>query len=653
MSNKKIKLRFDEDIEPQEIFLDSLAEKKEEEMGVARKKIEVPINGRGILFFYGGFALVAMVFIAQSAILQIIERDENYLKSELNRTRTFYTRSARGVIYDQFKEQLAYNRLSFDLIYKENKQTVVRKERREKLEEVAKIYPIDVEEIDDTAENKLKNRNDQIIVIDNIPEELLVIFQAKIESSQLPGFSVEKNSVREYVDGPSYSQVIGYTGRIGESEKNKLSDYISTDYLGKSGIEKTFEAVLRGKPGIQKVIYDAKGSMQSEGTASISQPGNSIILWLDSGLQKKAEKALSESLDRVGAKSGVIVAMDPRSGGILSLVSLPNFDNNLFIKGASSVDLNALLHDQRQPLFNRAISGNYPSGSTIKPLIAAAALEEKTISPDKQIEDIGYITVPNPWDPEKSQKFMDNAVHGTVDMRKAIAVSCNVYFYTIGGGYGDQVGLGPLKMDKYLRLFGWGNKTNVDLSGEKRGLLPDPEWKKATFTNDLDKIWRDGDTYNMSIGQGYLLATPIQVVTSFAAIANGGILYKPQIVKEIIDNDNNGVEVNRVEVPKEIVRENFIDKANLEVVRQGMRAGVTYGSSISLNSLPVTSAAKTGTAQTSRPNYYHNWVTVFAPYDNPKIVITVLIENVKDLQVAALPVAKEILEWYFLQPQTQ
>jgi len=228
-----------------------------------------------------------------------------------------------------------------------------------------------------------------------------------------------------------------------------------------------------------------------------------------------------------------------------------------------------------------------------------------------------------------------------------------VYFYTIGGGYGNQAGLGPVNMNKYLRLLGWGNKTNIDLAGEKGGLLPDPEWKKFAFTNDTDKVWRAGDTYNMSIGQGYLLATPIQVVTSFAAIANGGTLYRPQVVKEIINNDNNGVEVKRVEIPKEIVRENFVDKTNLEVIRQGMRAGVAYGSSVTLQSLPVTSAAKTGTAQTSRPDYYHNWVTVFAPYENPKIVITVLIENVKDLQVAALPVAKEILEWYFSQPQNQ
>ncbi len=653
LNNKKIKLRFDEDIEPQEIFLDSLAEKKEEELGVARKKFEVPIAGRSILFFYGAFILIVAVFIIKAVILQVVGHEENYHLAELNRTRAIYTRSVRGVIYDQFGKQLAYNRLSFDLVYKNDEEIISKEQRKALLDEVAKIYPINVDETDKIIGKNTVNNSDRVLVIDNIPEDLLIKFQAKIESSQLPGFIIEKNSVREYVEGPSYSQIIGYTGRIDENEKSQLSDYSLTDYLGKSGIEKTFETALRGQPGIQKITYSAKGEIQKETITSFSQPGKSLVLWLNSDLQKKSEEALLRSLNNIGAKSGVVIIMDPQSGGILSLVSLPNFDNNLFIKGANSADLQKLLTDPKEPLFDRAISGNYPSGSTIKPLIAAAALEEKTISPDKQIEDIGYITVPNPWEPDKSQKFMDNAVHGMVNMRKAIAVSCNVYFYTIGGGYGDQAGLGPLRINKYLRLFGWGAKTNIDLTGEKSGLLPDPEWKKSAFSSDFDKIWYDGDTYNMSIGQGYLLATPIQVVTSFAAIANGGTLYKPQVVKEIIENDINGTEINKREVSKEIIRENFIDKNNLDVIRQGMRAGVTYGSSVSLNSLPVTSAAKTGTAQTSRPNYYHNWVTVFAPYENPKIVITVLIENVKDLQVAALPVAKEILEWYFSQPKNQ
>jgi len=344
---------------------------------------------------------------------------------------------------------------------------------------------------------------------------------------------------------------------------------------------------------------------------------------------------------------------------VLALVSYPSVDNNLFSKGISPQEWKKINEDPSTPLFNRVISGTYLTGSTIKPLIASAALEEKIISPEKKInDDKGKILVQDYWNPEKIWEYEDWAIHGWTAMRKAIAESCNVYFYTIGGGYQDQEGLGPTRIKEYLELFGWNSKTGIDLPGEVEGFIPDPAWKKTYFENKEDQVWVDGDTYNLSIGQGYLKITPLEVATSFLPIVNGGKMFQPEVVKEIVDSEKNLVE----EIKPKIIRDynppttlplaegerapNFIDPKNLQIVREGMREAVTYGSATVLNDLPVKVAAKTGTAELGG-NYYHNWITVFAPYENPEIVLTIVIEKVKDVRVAALPVAREILNWYF------
>ncbi len=306
--------------------------------------------------------------------------------------------------------------------------------------------------------------------------------------------------------------------------------------------------------------------------------------------------------------------------------------------------------DPLRPLFDWAISGGYPTGSTIKPLIASASLEEKIISPQKNIYCQGKIEVPHQYNPEIIYEYDDWKTHGWTDLRKAIAESCNVYFYTIGGGYGEQEGLGPTRIKKYLELFGWGQKTGIDLPEEEKGLVPDPEWKKTYFTKKEDQIWRDGDTYYLAIGQEYLLVTPLQVANSFLAIANDGKLFEPQVVQKIVDKEKNVIE----ELKSQIIRENFIKPENLKIVREGMRQAVTSGSATGwLDQLQVSVAAKTGTAQTGekdprdKKDYLDSWVTVFAPYDDPQIVLTIMIKDVKEGQVAVLPVAKAVLEWYF------
>jgi len=336
--------------------------------------------------------------------------------------------------------------------------------------------------------------------------------------------------------------------------------------------------------------------------------------------------------------------VDPRTGAVLALVSYPSYDDNSFSRGISQADYNKIANDPFQPLFNRAISAKYPTGSTIKPFEASAALQEKIISPDKLINDPGYILIHSQYDPNVVYKKGGVEPHGLVDMKKAIAVSSNIYFYTVGGGYEDQQGLGPSRIKKYLSLFGWDQKTGIDLPEEFKGFIPDPAWKKTT----KGQPWWDGDTYNLSIGQSDLQTTPLQVANAYAAIANGGTLYKPQIVNKIISGSGDKA-ITIKEFTPQIIRSGFIDAQNLEIVREGMRDGVDkpYGISRILNSLPVAVAAKTGTAEIGYANQYNVWSSVFAPYDNPEIVLVVTAENVNGVGAVTLPVARDVLQWYF------
>lgn len=408
---------------------------------------------------------------------------------------------------------------------------------------------------------------------------------------------------------------------------------------------------------------DAQGKLISQKIISLPESGDNLVLWLDFELQKRVAGELQKAIDRVGATGAAACVLDVNTGGVLSLVSLPSFDNNLFSQGMTLEQWQGLNDDIRDPLVNRVVSGTYPSGSTIKPLIASAALQEEIISPSKKINCQGEIKIQNKLWPDFEPEFWryrDWSVHGLTDIRKAIAESCNVFFYTIGGGDKNFEGLGLEKIRKYLGLFGWGEKINIDLFGEKEGFLPSREWKAAYFTNPEDKIWGRGNTYYLSIGQEFLLATPLQVAASFAAIANGGKLLQPHLVHKIIDGSINSSQVIK-EIEPKIIRQNFINSENFEIVRQGMRQAVSgenspQASSVFLNSLPVRAAAKTGTAETGRKEkgekIYHNWVTIFAPYDNPQIVLTVMIENVRGDQVVVLPAAKEILNWYFSEQRT-
>ncbi len=633
------KLKKKANIEPQEIFLDKLAQKREIELGISEKKLEVPLSKRILQGFLIFITILILAFLAKTFHLQILEHKKFLALAEGNKFIVHSIQASRGVIYDSKGEQLVFNKPNYDLFFDKGKFPQF---SSEDLKEVSKI----LEENPEDLEEKINQEKNQIVLIsENLDYQTLILLEARI--ADFPGFLIEKNAVRDYKNGKTFAHIIGYTGKIKAQElKESPEIYTNYDYVGRTGLEKSYENILRKNSGKLQIEKDAFGNQMSNEVVSLPESGKSLVLWLDSQLQEKIEQELEKTLQNIEANGAVGIALNPKTGGVMALVALPGFDNNLFNKGADPQALKDLLEDKNEEeyFFNRAISGTYPTGSTIKPLIASSALEEKIISPLKKINCKGKIIIPHSYDPESFTEKQDWTIHGWTDMRKAIAESCNVYFYTIGGGYQDQKGLGPSTMKKYLELFGWGNKTGIGLPGESKGLIPEPQWKKEVKS----EYWWDGDTYNLSIGQGDILVTPLQVAAAFVAIANRGTLYKPKIAKQIVDEEKNLIE----EIKPEILRENFIAPENLEIVREGMRQAVTgeespHATATLFNSLPIKTAAKTGSAQTSRAHYYHTWVTVFAPYENPQIVLTIMIENVKDIQGAVLPVAREVLNWYF------
>ena len=625
------------DIEMHEVFLDKLAQSKEEEFGLSEKKFEVPIKERISYIMFGVFFILALALFSRVFYFQILEGKKLHTVAENNKGSVNLIVPPRGIIYDKNMTQLVLNSPAYDLVCDRAHFSYSSDEISSEIKDIADTIGMAPQDV--LSEIQKTDASD-VLISANISHENLLVLEAKI--NDLPGCRIQQNTARDYVLGPVFSQVLGYTSRITKDEYSSGSGYSINDNVGQTGLEKYYESYLRGSPGQSKTAKSATGVSDNNPDVVPPQSGDNLVLNIDAGLQTELYNSLAASIQKMGGQKGAAVAMDPRTGAVLALVSYPSYDDNDFSGGISQADYEKILNDPAQPLFDRAIAAKYPTGSTIKPFEASAALQEKIISPDKQINDPGYILVKSQYDPSVVYRFGGVEAHGMVDMRKAIAVSSNIYFYTVGGGYGDQQGLGPARIKKYLSLFGWDEKTGVDLPGEFSGFIPTPAWKKAT----KGQSWYDGDTYNLSIGQSDLETTPIQVAAAYCAIANGGTLYQPQIVNKIVSGDSS--ELIKQFQPQ-IVRSGFIDPQNLEIVREGMRDGVDkpYGLSGTLNSLPVEVAAKTGTAEIGAANHYNVWSSVFAPYDSPQIVLVVTAENVNGLGAVTLPVAKDVLNWYF------
>jgi len=629
---------FFKDVEPHEILLDALSKKNEKKWGSPQKRIETPLLEKVFKGFSSFCFLVIFGLLIRTFQLQVIQGEEYLEQSNSNRYISYKLQAERGVIYDKNLKQLIFNIPSFDLVCNKEKLPLLGEERDVVLGKLSSILG----ETKEILSNKIKESDKlNFIISENLEHKELIILEVKIK--ELKGFEIKQSLFRDYQDGITYAHLIGYMGKVEQEQLSKEPNFYSLlDNVGKVGLEKYYEEYLRKIPGRLRVETDVLGNVFSEEVVSLSESGSSLVLYLDSDLQKKIQESLEQQLELMGSSKAVAVAIDPKTGGVLSLVSLPSFDNNTFAT-SDSKQIEAIFNDEDNPLFNRAISGiGYPTGSAIKPLIAATALQEDVISANRSINCQGLIEVEHEYDSDIVYQYHDWETHGFTDMRKAIAESCNVYFYSIGGGNQDFGidGLGGSTIKKYLELFGWGEKTGIDLPSEGESILP-----------TIDYNWRLGNTYHFSIGQGPFSILPIQVTNAYVAIANGGILLKPQVVQKIVNYSSGSFDVIK-EFQPEIIREGFIDSDYLQVVREGMRQTVTgknspLASATILNSLPVTSAAKTGTAETPKEGVYHNWVTVFAPYENPEIVLTIMFESVEGLRAAAVPVARDILNWYF------
>jgi len=628
--NWRVPRTFKGSIEPEEVLLD--AAKVEELEG---QKIEVPLTAKIFKVFFGIIAVVLLILLGWAFWLQVFQGQSFGVLAKRNYTRGVLLSAARGIIYDRDNRQLVLNVPSFNLLL--TPQDLPKDAAAEEaiIERVAQILAEDKGKIYALLEQFDINKAQNILAASGLSHEQVLALEA--EQDSLVGFRLEENAIRQYVDSTALAPVLGYLGKLSPKEAESNPDYFLTEKIGKAGLEFIYEKILRGQPGQRLWEIDALGRLQKNSVDIPSSDGQGLVLSLDSELQKK----LYDSLTKVVRKKhgAAAVALDPRTGEVLALVSVPSFDSNAFSQGLSAAQFQELSADPSLPLFNRAVSGQYAPGSTVKPLVAAAALQEKIITPQTTIFDSGEITIVNQYNPNVIYHFPDWKAHGLVNLFSAIAESCDVYFYTIGGGYGSIEGLGIQKMADYFRSFGFGEKTGVDLPDEGVGLVPDKQWKEEA----KNESWYIGDTYHVSIGQGDLLVTPLQLAVATGAVANGGKVMRPYLVDKIIDSDKNIIK----ETKTEIIRENFIAAENLALVRQGMRQAVTAGSARLLNDLPVEAGAKTGTAQLASQSNTNAWATVFAPYDNPQIAIAVLVENAGEGSTVAIPIIRQILQDYF------
>jgi penicillin-binding protein 2 len=620
------------DIEPHEVFLDTMAKNKEEQVGISGKKLEVPLKNQMSYALFGVFVLLALVLFGKTFYYQVFEGKQLVIVAENNMGSRNTIPAPRGIIYDSTGQQLVFNSPAYDLLCDRNyfsESSPAVSQTANQLSEALNITPqafLGVIQAATTAE---------VPVSENLSHDQLLAVESKIPLVQ--GCQLSQNTVRSYPDGTAFAQVLGYESRITQAEYQKSSGYSINDTVGQTGLEEEYESYLKGTPG---------QSNPKDTTQPLVQPaaGDNLVLNINAQMQQLLYNSLQQKLQQIGAQRGAAVVMNPQNGQILAIVSYPSYDDNEFAQGITQAQYSALVNDPNQPLFNRAISAKYPTGSIIKPLEASAALQEQTIPPLKQIWDPGYILVPSQNDPSVTYRFGGVEPHGWVDMRKALAVSSNIYFYTVGGGYGDQVGLGPTRIKQYLTDFGWDNKTGIDLPGEFGGFIPDPAWKLKTKGTS----WYSGDTYNLSIGQSDLETTPLQVAVAYSAIANGGTLYQPQLVNKIVSGTGDN-ETTVKQFTSQVMGSNFIDPQYLQIVRNGMRDGVTqdYGLSRSLNNLPVPVAAKTGTAQIGYANKFNLWSATFAPFNNPQLVVVVTAEAVNALGAVTLPVSHDVLSWYY------
>ncbi|MBF05095.1 hypothetical protein CL644_00070 [bacterium] len=543
-------------IDPDEVLLDAF-NLPSFDTNQFEGRVERPIQ-RNIPLFVGSFAaLIFLTFLFQTWNLQIVRGEALALLSQQNRLDQEVLFAERGVIFDRFGRELAWN----------------------------------------------------------TPPEF-------IEDPK----TYDMFSLRSYTKQEGFAHILGF---VGYPEKDSSGFWWRTDYVGKAGVESSLNETLKGENGVRIIEVDALNNIQSQNIIRPPVDGENVVLSIDKDVQAALYTAIKEGAQRAGFIAASSVILDVKTGEVVAITSYPEYSSQVMTDGAPKEIIQSYTTGVGKPFLNRAITGEYTPGSIVKPYIAAAALSEGLVTANTSFLSTGEIRIPNPYSPDNDSIFRDWKAHGWVNVIEALAVSSNVYFYTVGGGYEGQEGLGIEKLAAYATRFGFGQPTGIDFGSEAIGVVPTPMWKEEVFGSN--NPWRLGNTFHTSIGQFGFLVTPIQAVRYIAAIANGGELLVPHVTK------NAAI----------IQRSVGIDDQYLEIVRAGMRKAVESGTSLAVNVPGIRIASKTGTAQLGvRNESMNSWVVGFWPSDNPRFAFATVLEKAPagTLQGAA-PAMRSFFEW--------
>lgn len=662
---------------------------------MAEKPQEGTIQNWRVWLTYGAMAVLLALFIGRLYQFQVVEAGVYRALADENRFQTVNVPAPRGVMYDRNGFLLVRNIPAFNVYITPAFLPDSPAEVEAIYRRISELTGVPIDHEGPPAAPCVPGRGIQQLVLEgetNRPfdpwpvacdvgeEPARILREWQVD---MPGVNVEAVPVRDYTTGSLTASVIGYLGPIPatlEEEFRARGFDISRDKIGYSGLEAWYQDTLAGQNGQVQVEIDVAGQRVREyGTVIHPEPGNNLRLTIDTRLQAAAETALQNRMQYINRLAGeqrtpigVVIAMDPQTGEILAMVSTPSYENNRFARFIPIDYYQQLEADERgKPLINHAVSLIAPPGSTFKLATALGILNEGVITPNRTLFDPGKITIVNqyfPNDPGKAKEFVcwKPEGHGDVDYLTAIAQSCNIYFYKVGGGFEDEIpgdGLGVERIGQYARALGYGSPLGIDLPGEQDGLIPDPDWKRI----NLGENWSTGDTYNATTGQGYVLATPLQVLNAISTIANGGRVMQPHLLKEVLDGEGNVVQ--RVEPTVRwdltdgvITAENDlnIEQWVVDLAREGLHLVTVEGTAAGYADLEnISSGGKTGTGEfcdevaqsknLCRPGNWptHAWYVGYAPYENPEIAVVAFVYNGGEGAVTSGPVVREILEVYF------
>jgi penicillin-binding protein 2 len=595
-------------------------------------------------------AVLVVALLARLSYLQVLRHDYYMELSQGNRVRLDPIPASRGLIVDRNGIVLANNEPAYQLeLIREQVPNLT-----DTLKRLVELRLIDPDELEDTRRVIFSRRS-----FDSVPVRLRLtddeIGRFAVHRYEFPGVDLATRQTRHYPYGSLGVHALGYVSAISEQDLERIdrASYAGTTLIGKLGVESAFEPQLHGHNGFRQILVNAQGrSVQRQGAyapvlhSQPPTPGEDLILSIDLTAQKAAE-------DGLGDHRGAVVAIDPRNGDVLALASKPGFDPAEFARGISRSEYAELSDSIDKPLLNRALRGTYPSGSTIKPVIALAALTYHLVDPNKLEFCAGVFHLPG-----SSLLFREGKTgrHGWLDLTHAIAKSCDVYFYGLASTVGAE------RIAAFMAPFGYGELTGIDISGEKPGLLPSPEWKKKTFKRPQDQVWFPGETVNFGVGQGYLLVTPLQLAHVASVLAERGKSFRPRLVTAVRDVGGQLEPIAPIANPAI----QGVSSADWDLVINGMVGAATYGTAAAISKgSSYAIAGKTGTAQVftvSRSERLtqkvaerlkdHAWFIAFAPVEAPRIAVAVLVENGGFGASAAAPIARKVMDAYLLRQNT-